>query len=94
MEIGKHRRPQKVPLSERICDTCNEIEDEVHLITNCRKYENQRNILFSELGEIYPIFSTSNSLDKFIFIMNLDDVNKIQVVKEYFLTIFTHRGSF
>ena len=35
LKIGRHRRPYKVPLSEISCVTCNEIEEEIHLLINC-----------------------------------------------------------
>ena len=39
-EVGRHCKP-KVPREERLCKVCvqNEIEDEIHLLFHCTKYE-------------------------------------------------------
>ena len=40
IEVGRHCKP-KVPREERLCKVCvqNEIEDEIHLLFHCTKYE-------------------------------------------------------
>ena len=37
IEVGRHKRPRKVPEDERICDECKEIENEFHYVTKYKK---------------------------------------------------------
>ena len=50
LRIETGRRPRK----ERVCVLCNsgEVENELHFILFCPKYDDLRNLLFSELNEI------------------------------------------
>ena len=38
IEEGRRKRPI-IPREERICKTCNKIEDEVHFLIDCDKYK-------------------------------------------------------
>ena len=38
---GRRMRP-KLPRNERICNTCNTIEDEIHFLIECEKYKYDR----------------------------------------------------
>ena len=40
---------------DRLCITCNKIEDEVHFLCQCQKYENQRKILYDKLTDFKTI---------------------------------------
>ena len=74
IEVGRHCKP-KVPREERLCKVCvqNEIEDEIHLLFHCTKYEyihkqfiaKQSQILnltsFDDYKKLcYILFTTSN----------------------------------
>ena len=57
---GAHQSPV-VPLSHRLCphDCCRpagKVEDEVHFVLNCPKYEESRRLMLEELTAIYPNF--------------------------------------
>ena len=93
IETGRHRRPEKTPLEERVCELCNKIEDEIHLMLYCKIYDSERNIMFKEITDIFPAFTTLGDQEKFIFLMNLDDTEKIKIVETYFSKILKKRGS-
>ena len=45
---------------DRLCITCNKIEDEVHFLCQCQKYENQSKILYDKLTD----FKTISRIDQ------------------------------
>ena len=74
IEVGRHGKPN-VPREERLCKACvqNEIEEAIHLLFHCTKYEykhkqfraKQAKILnFTSFGDYkklcYMLFTTSN----------------------------------
>ena len=74
IEVGRHCKP-KVPREERLCKVCvqNEIEDEIHLLFHCTKYEYIRKQFLAKQSQIlnltsfddykklcYILFTTSN----------------------------------
>ena len=46
MELGCHTQPKTV-INQRKCDVCNCIEDKSHFLLHCRRFETQRDMLFS-----------------------------------------------
>ncbi len=57
IETGRHAKP-KVPVKDRLCDTCLTIEDELHHLIECKKYSSLRGALFTEAA-------LSNSLNSY-----------------------------
>lgn len=68
IEIGRHHKPNKLPLNERLCkhEHCDgKIEDEYHFIMECKNYDSARKTLLEKLYNTYP---TLEGCDKdFIF---------------------------
>ena len=73
IEVGRHKRPKKIPEQERICDTCKEIENEYHYVIECNKFNETRKKLFTNMSEIFTNFQMLNSENKFIMLMASDD---------------------
>ena len=42
IETGRHTKP-KIPPQQRICKTCNIMEDEIHFLVDCKLYSDIRN---------------------------------------------------
>ena len=52
IEVGRHCEP-KLPREERLCKCVqNEIEDEIHLLFHCRKYEHLRKQFIAKQAQI------------------------------------------
>lgn len=69
-------------VEERLCTTCNDIEDEIHFFCKCSKYQTQRNKLFYELSSLN--FSLGNNFeDCFIKIMTSTNVSVIKHVSRF-----------
>ena len=46
----------RVPVDQRLCEECNVVEDECHVIMYCTLYTDIRDQLFTEISEIYVTF--------------------------------------
>lgn len=67
---------------DRLCISCNSIEDEVHFLCECQKYENQRKILFDKLTDFKTISRTDP--DKtFLSLMTNCDKHVMNAVGKY-----------
>ena len=42
IEVGRWARPNRVPIADRKCRTCNSIEDEFHFLLECNLYNDLR----------------------------------------------------
>ena len=60
------------PLNERICCLCpnDDVEDEVHFLTNCSLYDPYRVAMYKQACRINPEFPLYDNLDKFVFLVN------------------------
>ena len=74
LHIEADRHKKQIPeLSERKCDLCNILEDELHFMTTCPLYTEKRNKLFELIG-LYPrVVDSFSSIDIFSYIMNLKE---------------------
>ena len=68
---GRYFGPQ-IPHGQRVCATCNILEDEEHFILYCAKYSTAREILFNKMPIDYHDLKpgTEKSLRIFTRLMN------------------------
>jgi hypothetical protein len=82
----EHDTKHKTPAEDRLCTYCSldVVEDEMHFILYCPKYEPNRKILFSKLSEFSSFTSMSDTV-KFKFIMgyNDGDYDIVKLVSEF-----------
>ena len=70
IEEGRRKRPI-IPREERICKTCNKIEDEIHFLIDCDKYKDDRMDKFKIIINEVPCFEDMpDSKTKFIYLMS------------------------
>ena len=57
IELGRHARC-KIPVNQRICKNCamGEVEDEIHFLLKCPKFEAQRLLLLQSADLYFPDF--------------------------------------
>ena len=51
----------RMPVDQRLCESCNVVEDECHVIMHCSLYDDIRTQLFTEINNIsdqFPMLST------------------------------------
>ena len=56
IERGRYVRP-KLNVDQRLCLSCNVVEDEEHFITNCSFNQTERRLLYSKMSCKDPCFS-------------------------------------
>ena len=75
IEEGRRKRPP-VAREHRICNICSlEVEDEIHFLTKCSKYESRQHF-FNNIVSIIPSFNSLQNESKFIYLMSQEN-NKI-----------------
>ena len=72
IEKGRYTRP-KTPLNERLCYSCQCIEDKLHLVTDCSINVVERRILFSKVADKYPGLDNLDVVGKFVFLFTFED---------------------
>ena len=72
VEQGQYVRP-KLDTTERLCISCNVIEDEEHFVTDCENNREMRKSLFEKISLREPGFANWNNREKFVFLMSYKD---------------------
>ena len=72
IERGRYVRP-KLDINQRLCLSCNVVEDEEHFAIICKDNKVEREIFFDKLLEIDPSFANLTSREKFIFLVTCSD---------------------
>ena len=70
IERGRHVKPQKLPLEQRICQRCtsnSEFDDEIHFLITCSYSATQRTSLLAESKLLNSEFDSLSNDDKFIY---------------------------
>ena len=73
IEVGRHKRPHKIPEHLRTCNTCKKIENEYHYVIECKRFDESRKELFKNMTEIFVNFDILHSEEKFTMLMSSDD---------------------
>ena len=60
----------RIPVEERVCSHCNEVEDESHVLMYCPLYDNIRDQLTLSINDINPSLQDSSVQDQFIQLMS------------------------
>ena len=92
IERGRYTRP-KTPLENRLCHTCNIIEDEIHFLVGCRLYADEREKLFVEILNSFPEFQNMDDFGKFVFMLSYPDPKLLTIVGKFIHNCFQLRDS-
>ena len=73
VEVGRYAYP-KVPFNERLCKLCGEgIEDQTHLLLQCRELRNARSAFFRTISETNDDFLSYSVEDKMKYLLQPQD---------------------
>ena len=75
IERGRYHKPQSIPVCQRLCEKCNMIEDEIHFMCVCSKYNTLRDQLEQKIQMDFPGYKWLSSKQKFIYL--LESSNKV-----------------
>ena len=68
LETGRY---EGLTVNERVCPFCRtQVETEIHVITQCKTYENIRDSLFKKACVIYPDFNILTDEEKMVFLFS------------------------
>ena len=67
LETGRYNN---VPRQQRLCTTCNILEDEYHFFLNCHLNQQPRNLLIHTIENKCPSFTNMSPINKLDYIIN------------------------
>ena len=82
IERGRYSNP-RIPINQRLCSKCVEVEDEIHFLLYCALYEKERIDLFNNIIEIYPKFVCLTPNERFQFLMTCSIPNILTWVAKF-----------
>jgi hypothetical protein len=91
IERGRHCKP-RLAIKDRLCDKCKVVEDELHFLTVCNKYETMRGELYSKVVNVMPEFSTMDINRKFVFLTCNENQQILTWVGKFLYTAFERRS--
>ena len=91
IERGRYTVP-KTPTSERLCSVCQEVEDWIHFLIRCTRYNLLRNEVFGKIYQISPNFTSLNDNEKYVFLMTSCNKQLMVWLGKFVHEIFGYRG--
>jgi hypothetical protein len=84
IELGRY---QGVPRHNRICTKCssNVIEDELHFLFECSKYDEDRESMLFEITTVCSNFRNLNSQSKLIWLFNCENIELLKTLCKFIL---------
>ena len=59
IETGRYQKPTSLPINQRVCTLCNQVEHEIHLMCICGRNAHLRMDFFFFVQSIYPLYFSS-----------------------------------
>lgn len=93
IETGRYKKKNKKKndRDQRLCVTCNKVEDEAHFLFECKCYNNLRDTYISTVCNYVPNFRNLSNENKLIYIMTSEDHNLNNISGEYIFNCFKSR---
>lgn len=93
IEKGRFFKPP-IPVENRVCDNClSEIEDEIHFLIKCPKYDIYRNLFFSSVQKHCRNFSLLDDKSKFNWLITNSDKSIITELSNFIYESFAIHSS-
>jgi len=96
IETGRHNKPNKIPLSQRICmfEQCTEkVEDEYHMVMECNRFNEKRKEIMNKLFSIYPFLEVCDRDVVFWFLLQGIDADICGIVSDFLKHVCEARGA-
>ena len=84
--MGRWAKPNKIPLENRKCRSCDVLEDEFHFILQCSRYQDLREIY------IKRYFWRRPNMLKLIELFTTENSNILRHLSEFITKAFERRG--
>ena len=88
IETGRYG-VNRVPVEGRLCETCNRVEDEFHVLMKCRLYRDARDICFNSISAVSEVFADLPQESQFIELIS----NQLHynIISKFMHTILNQR---
>lgn len=82
IEFGRF---SNIPRNERICKKCSSgcVEDEIHFLTSCEKFNSDRDALFDFVCHKMPNFTLLDNQQKIIYLLSCEDNQVLNAVGNF-----------
>ena len=92
IEKGRYTRP-RTPLHERLCYSCNCVEDELHFVTACSLNRTERIVLYDKVARKFPEFDQLADVEKFVFLFTFKDAQMLTWLGKFLYESFRTKAS-
>lgn len=89
IETGRFKNTQ---LEDRKCYECNKLEDELHFLTECKRFNDLRNTLYECISENCENFKDLCDKDKLIYIMSTCNETVIKKTGKFIMQSMQRAG--
>ena len=83
IEVGRYHKPTSTPVSLRLCQRCQMVEDEIHFICVCPRFSTLRQELFAMVRVYYPPFQWLSTTDKFIYLLTCTNAHILHALSAF-----------
>ena len=88
IETGRYG-VNRVPVEERLCETCNSVEDEFHVLMKCPLYRDARDICFNSISAVSEVFADLPQESQFIELIS--NPLHYKIISKFMYTILNQR---
>ena len=88
IETGRYG-VNRVPVEERLCETCNSVEDEFHVLMKCPLYRDARDFCFNSISAVSEVFADLPQESQFIELMS--NPLHYKIISKFMYTILNQR---
>ena len=88
IETGRYG-VNRVPVEERLCEICNSVEDEFHVLMKCPLYRDARDICFNSISAVSEVFADLPQESQFIELMS--NPLHYKIISKFMYTILNQR---
>ena len=92
IEKGRYTRP-RTPLHERLCYSCNCVEDELHFVIACSLNRTERIVLYDKVARKFPEFDQLADVEKFVFLFTFKDAQMLTWLGKFLYKSFRTKSS-
>ena len=86
------RRFNNTPVEQRKCTECDKTEDELHFLTECRRFNDERKSLYDAIFKTCENFIELSNKDKMIYMMSTCDKDVINKLGKFVLQCMQKAG--
>ena len=88
IETGRYG-VNRVPVEERLCEACNGVEGEFHVLIKCPLYRDARDICFNPISAVSNVFADLPQESQFIELMS--NPLHYKIISKFMRTILNQR---